>query len=474
MGDADTGTWYKVAAAIQLQFGKDDEEAYAVFDEWSQEHSGYDDVENRKRWDIGFSRKRGSVKTMRGLVFDMLDYESECEHKRLRRTNLERWGIHYKNEKPKEWDDADEVEGGEKTRQSLRLDDIWDMEYEAVRYYAPIFLPTEGLTLIVADPKAGKSIAMLIATVVALAEIPWLPELCAVEGREDEDECNEYFIKRLAEDEGILFYANEDSRGRVVSRIRKICKALGLNKQQTMKVRKRLCIRTIQERQLLGRNTNALKTIDEDIELEYLITGIRVVHTVVDTLETITEEDNRDHRSVYKQDSERLEALQRKAITSKRSMATTHHTNKQTLDISLATMFKVVSGSQAIAAKADHVIVLARTAEKDQIRVLTRGRDSPTIDIVLRAQGYNLEFVGEAKTVQVEKKDKPTQAAEWVMEQLKTEDFVYQRDVKEMWGLTNESQMRKFKEMLSEFNIKPVHANGGNSNMVKYEFDLLQ
>lgn len=63
-----SGTWYKVAAALDLQFDGSDE-AYQLLDQWSSTREGYDPEGNEGRWAIGFSHE-GNVLTMRGLAHE--------------------------------------------------------------------------------------------------------------------------------------------------------------------------------------------------------------------------------------------------------------------------------------------------------------------------------------------------------------------------------------------------------------------
>lgn len=83
------GTWYRVAAALHMQFdGSDD--AYEVLDEWSKSLDGYDPDANRQRWDAGFAHDRGkdNLTSMRNLVFEARD-----NGVRFRDSTLSKWGL---------------------------------------------------------------------------------------------------------------------------------------------------------------------------------------------------------------------------------------------------------------------------------------------------------------------------------------------------------------------------------------------
>lgn len=91
-GQPESGTWYKVAAALHLQFDGS-EEAYEALDEWSQGIEGYDPEANRKRWSAGFSHASGraNVTTMRNLVFEsVLNGALDVKEATMRRWGLKR------------------------------------------------------------------------------------------------------------------------------------------------------------------------------------------------------------------------------------------------------------------------------------------------------------------------------------------------------------------------------------------------
>lgn len=83
------GTWYRVAAALHMQFDGS-EDAYEVLDEWSQTMPGYDPEANRQRWDAGFSHERGkdNLTSMRNLVFEARD-----NGVKFRDSTLSKWGL---------------------------------------------------------------------------------------------------------------------------------------------------------------------------------------------------------------------------------------------------------------------------------------------------------------------------------------------------------------------------------------------
>ena len=88
-GASGEGTWYKVAAALHMQFDGS-EEGYEVLDEWSRDRDGYDAEGNRARWDAGFSHARGkqNVTSMRNLVFEARDAGAK-----FKKETLQSWGL---------------------------------------------------------------------------------------------------------------------------------------------------------------------------------------------------------------------------------------------------------------------------------------------------------------------------------------------------------------------------------------------
>lgn len=89
-GEPGHGTWYRVAAALHLQFDGS-EEAYAVLDEWSQGLDGYDSENNRKRWDAGFAHAAGKsgITTMRNLVFEAIQNGGL----KVKPETMRKWGL---------------------------------------------------------------------------------------------------------------------------------------------------------------------------------------------------------------------------------------------------------------------------------------------------------------------------------------------------------------------------------------------
>lgn len=88
-GSEGEGTWYRVAAAVHMQFDGS-EEGYEVLDQWSKGRGGYDAGGNRARWDAGFSHARGkqTVTSMRNLVFEARDAGAK-----FKKSTLESWGL---------------------------------------------------------------------------------------------------------------------------------------------------------------------------------------------------------------------------------------------------------------------------------------------------------------------------------------------------------------------------------------------
>lgn len=105
-GNPGHGTWYRVAAALHLQFDGG-EEAYQLLDEWSQGLDGYDEAANRARWNAGFSHSggRGGLTTMRNLVFESIQNGGL----RVKRETMEKWRLSRPAED--DFEDVEKVDG---------------------------------------------------------------------------------------------------------------------------------------------------------------------------------------------------------------------------------------------------------------------------------------------------------------------------------------------------------------------------
>jgi len=91
-GSPESGTWYKVAGALHLQFDGSDE-AYEVLDEWSQGLDGYDPEANRRNWNRNWAHDSGksNITTMRNLVFEsVLNGGLDVKEATMRRWGLKR------------------------------------------------------------------------------------------------------------------------------------------------------------------------------------------------------------------------------------------------------------------------------------------------------------------------------------------------------------------------------------------------
>lgn len=89
-GQPGHGSWYKVAAALHLQFDGS-EEGYEILDSWSQGIEGYDQESNRKRWKAGFSHASGktNLTTMKNLVFEAVNNGGL----RVRKETMQKWKL---------------------------------------------------------------------------------------------------------------------------------------------------------------------------------------------------------------------------------------------------------------------------------------------------------------------------------------------------------------------------------------------
>jgi KaiC/GvpD/RAD55 family RecA-like ATPase len=114
MGAPGSGSWYKVAAALHLQFDGA-EEAYDVLDAWSQGLDGYDPDQNRKRWEAGFNHGKDTLTTMKNLVFEA----SKVGSLKVRKETMAKWGL----SRPAASDFEEDV-GGE----SAVLPDLGELE----------------------------------------------------------------------------------------------------------------------------------------------------------------------------------------------------------------------------------------------------------------------------------------------------------------------------------------------------------
>lgn len=103
-GQPSSGTWYRVAAALHLQFDGSDA-AYDVLDAWSQGLPGYDEAANRRRWRAGFSHHGGkdNLTTMRNLVFESIQKGGL----KVKTETMRKWGLSRKTDE--DFDNGDEA-----------------------------------------------------------------------------------------------------------------------------------------------------------------------------------------------------------------------------------------------------------------------------------------------------------------------------------------------------------------------------
>jgi hypothetical protein len=122
-GEPGTGTWYRVAAALHLQFDGADE-AYQALDEWSQNLDGYDEDANRRRWDAGFSHDANgarAVTTMRNWCSRLSRTASH------RRSDTMQWGFARSAEEDFADGDEDEQAALPEYGDLREMADIWSM-----------------------------------------------------------------------------------------------------------------------------------------------------------------------------------------------------------------------------------------------------------------------------------------------------------------------------------------------------------
>jgi KaiC/GvpD/RAD55 family RecA-like ATPase len=209
-GQPGHGTWYRVAAALHLQFDGS-EEAYQLLDEWSQGVEGYDEESNRRRWNAGFSHAGGreGLTTMRNLVFESINNGGL----RVKKETMQKWGLARKV-------DEDFEPGSESAEATLpeyaeldRMADIGQMisdEAEPVDWLVEDMIPRGNVTLLAGGSGTSKSYFTLQLTGSAAVGIEEFAGLKITQGG-----------FRTA------YLAYEDSRAALHTRVREVSRYLG-------------------------------------------------------------------------------------------------------------------------------------------------------------------------------------------------------------------------------------------------------
>lgn len=157
-GSPGEGTWYRVAAALHLQFDGA-EEAYDVLDEWSQGLEGYDERANRARWAAGFSHAKAGVTTMKNLVFEGIKNGTLS----VKKGTMEKWRL--SRPVDKDFEDADEViaVGGpglpehSDLIEKLRIKNKIETEPEPVDWLVKNFIARKNVTILAGGSGTSKS-----------------------------------------------------------------------------------------------------------------------------------------------------------------------------------------------------------------------------------------------------------------------------------------------------------------------------
>lgn len=180
-GQPGHGTWYRVAAALHLQFDGS-EEAYQLLDEWSQGLDGYDEENNRKRWAAGFSHGAGKegLTTMRNLVFEAIQNGGL----KVKAETMQKWGLARKADEDFDADDSEAPVLPEYTDLD-RMADIGRMVAEQApptEWLVQDFLPRGTVTFLAGGSGTSKSYLALLLTGAAAVGIGEFAGLKIVDG----------------------------------------------------------------------------------------------------------------------------------------------------------------------------------------------------------------------------------------------------------------------------------------------------
>lgn len=224
-GEAESGTWYRVAAALHLQFDGSDE-AYQVLDEWSSGKSGYDEEGNRRRWETGFSHEGGGdgFTTVRNLVYEA-SY-NEDNKLRVPQKTWQNWGLPGKSpyelektaadEENDEEDDETAINNPKDSEKiALEIDEIrekvktlsfagYDKRPPQAVPLVPHWLYRKTVALLSADGGSGKSFAGLEFALI-----------CAMGGS--------WGGQKALTTKPVLFISAEDNMDTIVSRLWGLC-----------------------------------------------------------------------------------------------------------------------------------------------------------------------------------------------------------------------------------------------------------
>lgn len=208
-GQPGHGTWYRVAAALHLQFDGS-EEAYQLLDEWSQGLDGYDEENNRRRWDAGFSHGAGKegLTTMRNLVFESIQNGGL----KVKAETMQKWGLARKAD-----EDFDDEEAEKPVLPEYvdldRMADIGRMVNEdapPTEWLIEDFLPRGTVTFLAGGSGTSKSYLTLQVTGAAAVGMDLFAGL-----------------KIVASGFRTLYFAYEDTTPVIHHRVREVSEFLG-------------------------------------------------------------------------------------------------------------------------------------------------------------------------------------------------------------------------------------------------------
>jgi len=201
--------------------------------------------------------------------------------------------------------------------------ELLDTALPELKYVVRGLIP-EGLTILAANPKAGKSFfALNVCIAVASGSGTIAGEFACAQGN-------------------VLYYALEDNPSRIKARMKNVACGIGVDDGQ---IRDTLCFQHECKRMAAG----GLE------ELEDYVDSWDCALVVVDTLAGFVGE-RRASKNVFFDDYELIRELQRVAAKRRIAIILVHHTNKDSEKMPL----QQVSGSHGITAAADTVLVMQK------------------------------------------------------------------------------------------------------------------
>lgn len=204
------GTWYRVAAALHMQFDGS-EEAYEVLNEWSQSLEGYDEESNRRRWDAGFSHAKGKddLTSVRNLIYEAL--QNGCK---IRDKTMEAWGLKRPRKQTGVDDEEAEAEAAEwEIFDSAQFIDS-DERPEGAKPLVKNWMYRKTVVLFSSNGGSGKTYITLTFAALAAMGLDWFGEQM-VQGR-------------------VLYVGAEDELNEIAHRLWGICNFKGINRAKML------------------------------------------------------------------------------------------------------------------------------------------------------------------------------------------------------------------------------------------------